>query len=669
MMPPDAGRNCGEKYGSEATCTLQAVMLQFGGTASVLFGTALAIVFLLLTRTHSREAHAASSRMEKTLQLVVWIVSVVSALIFIPFDLYHPAGPICHVSEQIEVCDNEDPDHCWYVYSGNSGPAFNILLENIPVVLAVFLPVVVCVLMNIVIIGFIYVHMRKIEARIKETSQSRRLSMTTRQSVTARETTLDQSSKVAVSDVDAVNGSEGSETDGGEETFVSSESQQQRRRSIMVAKQGIWYIVGFFGTFGLSFVSGTYYVINDESNKALENWSYFFLALQGFWNFIIFSRRRDMKTSAGIKARVYVWNQGFGAIPFYKMSVGCLTKTRSLCGKDTGQTRENADAGDSVPGGPNNQELPLNTPTKKNNLRGDPASSDIASESETPSQYNSKVSWKSSLVSELGSSRVSIGGPGQDWGDTVHTQDRSPAKPNRCPSDVFPNSELMSEEDSEQDTLPEESNPATPQESAPSTPNREHSDIGIDPNSELSEGESVSSQDVPFVLEEKTLSTITNSVTESEAAFWRRQRRRGPSDHISLGGSIHPLSTPIRTSIKNLIQGKVGNPMKEPQSVKTQKDAVFNLIPKALPTTPSRENRTISELSDSIGCYDSEEHHRQAAASISDIHASQRSLSPAMPLRVASEIEEQALPAASNLCLSQRSCPPEMPTRVASETW
>ena len=638
-MPPDAGRNCGEKHGSEATCTLQAAMLQFGGTASVLFGTALAFVFLLLTRTHSREAHASSSRAEKILQLVVWVVSVISALIFIPFNLYHPAGPVCYISEQIEVCDSEDPDYCWYVYSGNSGHPFNILLENIPVVLAIFLPVVVCVLMNIIFIGAIYFYVRGIEARIKEASQSRRLSLTTRQSLTARETNLEQSSKVAeqrmpssyIDDVEenrsSMNGSEESETDGEDQTLASSESQQQRR-SIMVAKQGMWYIVGFFGTFGSSIVSGFYYVINSESNEALDNWSYFFLALQGFWNFIIFSRRRDMKTIAGVKARGFVWNQGLGVICFYKMAVDCLSKKSSLCGKDTGQARDNAQAVDSAPIGQNNPHAPLNKPNEDNNLQGDPTRSDSTSKLERPSQYNSKVSWKSSLVSELGASKLSIAIPCQDWGDTIHTQDRSPAKPNRCPSDVYPNSELDSQEDSEQENLPNDSDPATPQEFAPSS--------DIDPDPEFGEGDSVSSQDIPFVVEENTLSTITNSVTGSEAQKM-----------------IHEVGE---------------SPMMETYSAKKQKQTVSNLLPKVLPTLPSRDNRTISELTDSIGCYDIEEHDEQAAAPIGDPGASQQSSSPAMPLRVASEIEEQALTTTNSLCVSQRSCPPKLPTRVVSET-
>lgn len=80
------------------------------------------------------------------------------------------------------------------------------------------------------------------------------------------------------------------------------------RRSRTVAVQGLWYIAGFFATFLLGTISVIYFIITGEWSPALYRASYFFLACQGAWNFIVFSKgRREMKTKVGRVAKNILW--------------------------------------------------------------------------------------------------------------------------------------------------------------------------------------------------------------------------------------------------------------------------------------------------------------------------------------------------------------------------
>ena len=96
----------------------------------------------------------------------------------------------------------------------------------------------------------------------------------------------------------------------GTRSIVSgSAAGASRNRSRIVAVQGIWYISGFF----FSYLAGTIAVVVYQTSGSwivpLFQAGYFFLALQGAWNFLVFSRgRREMKTYVGEKVKALIWD-------------------------------------------------------------------------------------------------------------------------------------------------------------------------------------------------------------------------------------------------------------------------------------------------------------------------------------------------------------------------
>jgi hypothetical protein len=90
-----------------------------------------------------------------------------------------------------------------------------------------------------------------------------------------------------------------------------SDESQDSKRSTIVARRGLLYIVSFLLTFGTSFVFG----ITGSFNKRYDNASIFILSFQGFWNFLIFSRRRSMKTRAGEMGKTLIWGILFTCPP------------------------------------------------------------------------------------------------------------------------------------------------------------------------------------------------------------------------------------------------------------------------------------------------------------------------------------------------------------------
>ena len=85
-----------------------------------------------------------------------------------------------------------------------------------------------------------------------------------------------------------------------------------QKRSHGVAVQGMWYIAGFLLTFGVTTISIAAFLITGEWVPALYRAGYTFFALQGFWNFLIFSRgRRKMRTWVGRQAKTLLWEHCF----------------------------------------------------------------------------------------------------------------------------------------------------------------------------------------------------------------------------------------------------------------------------------------------------------------------------------------------------------------------
>ena len=87
----------------------------------------------------------------------------------------------------------------------------------------------------------------------------------------------------------------------------SSQQQQQQQRSALFAQQSLLYIGGFILTFGLQTVSTLYFIVARTWNPPLDRCGYVFMASQGLWNFIVFSRRRRMKTYLGEHMKNLFW--------------------------------------------------------------------------------------------------------------------------------------------------------------------------------------------------------------------------------------------------------------------------------------------------------------------------------------------------------------------------
>ena len=98
-----------------------------------------------------------------------------------------------------------------------------------------------------------------------------------------------------------------------------------QKRSHGVAVQGMWYIAGFLLTFGVTTISIAAFLITGGWIAPLYRAGYTFFALQGFWNFLVFSRgRRKMRTWAGRMVKALIWDHCFWLCCKCK----CLSKTQ-----------------------------------------------------------------------------------------------------------------------------------------------------------------------------------------------------------------------------------------------------------------------------------------------------------------------------------------------------
>ncbi|CAB9531835.1 expressed unknown protein [Seminavis robusta] len=89
----------------------------------------------------------------------------------------------------------------------------------------------------------------------------------------------------------------------------NSNRPRSHKRSQIIAQQGMWYIAGFLMTYGFATISILVFVISGEWNPPLDRTSYFFLASQAVFNFLVFSHgRRQMKTWVGATLKSWIWN-------------------------------------------------------------------------------------------------------------------------------------------------------------------------------------------------------------------------------------------------------------------------------------------------------------------------------------------------------------------------
>ncbi|CAB9503174.1 expressed unknown protein [Seminavis robusta] len=101
---------------------------------------------------------------------------------------------------------------------------------------------------------------------------------------------------------------------------------RSHKRSQIIAQQGMWYIAGFLMTYGFATISILVFGISEEWNGPLDRTSYFFLASQAVFNFLVFSHgRRQMKTWVGATLKSWIWN---GAAYCHRCWCLCPTPAR-----------------------------------------------------------------------------------------------------------------------------------------------------------------------------------------------------------------------------------------------------------------------------------------------------------------------------------------------------
>ncbi|CAB9516601.1 expressed unknown protein [Seminavis robusta] len=304
-------------------CKFQAFIIQMGFLASISFNASLAIIYLLMV-----QHNWTGQRLIRTFQPVafgLWTVSFVVALLPLILNLYHDAGPMCWIA-------SDDA---------------NVDVSNLVFVLQI-IPIWVCALMDSVIMFLVYRKTKQLEQTalrnsffgLEEEEEEEDLSdMSSRSNQeqqhsqppgqrntktsepvfeddsegqpgpVSRVVQANTAEPVDREDLEAQLGSSSEDCNQRtSSTHLRTSSASQNHFSHIAAVQGLWYIGGFFLTFGPATLSVVVYLVSGSYNVQLYRMSYFFLALQGLWNFLIFSRgRREMKTWIGGKVKQMVW--------------------------------------------------------------------------------------------------------------------------------------------------------------------------------------------------------------------------------------------------------------------------------------------------------------------------------------------------------------------------
>lgn len=288
----------GQSYGTTGSCRFQGFIFQFGSLASLFFNASLAVVYLLMVQWNWSKIWLV--QVFRPLGILFWILSFGCALALLLLDLYHPVGPICWINSPVI------PGYCQEMTAEEIvlRPECQERMDVTPILIGMqLLPTWFCIFLDTVIMCVIYSK----TVRLERSSTSLRSSAMTR-SPTDFETEEDR-----IGDDDDADDN----LSGPTEIARSSSTVASK----VVATQGMWYIAGFFLTFGLTFVAVLVFMISGDWNAKLDRASYFFVALQGFWNFLIFSRgRKEMKTGLGRKLKRLLWETSCGCC------YGCLPK-------------------------------------------------------------------------------------------------------------------------------------------------------------------------------------------------------------------------------------------------------------------------------------------------------------------------------------------------------
>ncbi|CAB9503178.1 expressed unknown protein [Seminavis robusta] len=330
-------------FGSKGFCVFQGFILHLGYMASLLFSASLAVVYLLMIQYNWRQRRILPRI--PIIAIIMWGACLVLAVLPIPLDMYQPTGT-----------------NCWIGSSESQDATF--IVASLQVI-----PVWSCILLDASIMFFLFRKARLLEAEVEHvalrssnsTNATKVLSTTSRANDPRSEGADDtddnpermeqaqaeesvqleeqhpETDIAAEPPREEIEESDHSNQDGEPSTRIYSTSTQysttsnsprSKKRSQIVAKQGIGYIAGFLMTYGFATISVLVFLISGEWNPPLDRTSYFFLASQGVFNFLVFSHgRRQMKTRVGAKLKSWIWN---GAAYCHACCCRCLPLSDEL---------------------------------------------------------------------------------------------------------------------------------------------------------------------------------------------------------------------------------------------------------------------------------------------------------------------------------------------------
>ncbi|CAB9506996.1 expressed unknown protein [Seminavis robusta] len=258
--PRDLDYLQGTNVGTIGTCTAQGFFLQLGLVASLSFNLTLATFYLLIVKYSYRNCHL--QKLERWIYPGCGILALVTAVVPLPLQGYNNALEACWIAPHPFNCEfgPEDP------------PCTRGHHAALLVVALMILPVFLVIVTTASIMISIYCADRKLEQR-----NSRYLfTSSTTATITASNTpsTMPRRLSSGVS--------------------TTSQANLDRRRSQLLAQQGIYYVAAFLCAYIPALLTG----IIPSILVSLIGSS--LLALQGFFNLLVFMRKnRVMQTPEG----------------------------------------------------------------------------------------------------------------------------------------------------------------------------------------------------------------------------------------------------------------------------------------------------------------------------------------------------------------------------------
>jgi hypothetical protein len=339
---------------NQATCTFQGFILQLGYGSSPLFNVTLALFFLLRIRYRWTDSHL--RRLEPWVQASIWTFALAAAIYPIPLGLYNNGYYVCWIESYPMDC----LDSYRYGDEATCTRGDNAWIHAL--FFSVF-PLWVCIFCALIFMGMIYTTVSQVEQRNTRYGEGSfnaagggesskvsvvgkiRASLLRSSSLSAASTGLNISVGVEQAEVAnmCTNNSSQQPPEGSGETIItpysSSETmnttpqhrqkskRRNHQRSDMVATQAMWYIAAFFATYSLDFIASIFWYAKDWWWFWLDIFAYFFMPLQGFFNFLVFMRSRKMKSRLGTLTRKVLYCSWCCD---NRSSISCMAKMQEL---------------------------------------------------------------------------------------------------------------------------------------------------------------------------------------------------------------------------------------------------------------------------------------------------------------------------------------------------